>query len=237
VRKQGQQPAAAALSVSVEKEIETRALDFRKFEGFAEVLERKWTKESYALIKVEYGDPLRPNTENLVVFCDEQPDKWPKYIKRVIDTYPDVKDAEKVPCEGDNYGVLEQIMKIRTSKEAKGYEERRKCFVAAFLDSSKEDRNVEKDVFHVTREIRKLFGNETSTNVRMRLPQGIQEEKMRKIVKTAFKDFAGAVTTKAQKRQDGNSTASKKMSGNAVIVSANQQTYAETLNRFSATRF
>jgi hypothetical protein len=237
VRKQGQQPAAAALSVSVEKEIETRALDFRKFEGFAEVLERKWTKDSYALIKVEYGDPLRPNTENLVVFCDEQPDKWPKYIKRVIDTYPDVKDAEKVPCEGDNYGVLEQIMKIRTSKEAKGYEERRKCFVAAFLDSSKEDRNVEKDVFHVTREIRKLFGNETSTNVRMTLPQGIQEGKMRKIVAAAFKDFAGAVTTKAQKRQDGNSIASKRTSGNAVIVSANEQTYAETLNRFSATRF
>jgi hypothetical protein len=45
----------------------------------------------------------------------------------------------------------------------------------------------------------------------MRLPQGIQEEKMRKIVETAFKDFAGAVTTKAQKRQDGNSTASKRM--------------------------
>jgi hypothetical protein len=138
VRKQGQQPAAAALSVSVEKEIETRALDFRKFEGFAEVLERKWTKESYALIKVEYGDPLRPNTENLVVFCDEQPDKWPKYIKRVIDTYPDVKDAEKVPCEGDNYGVLEQIMKIRTSKETKGYEERRKCFL--LLEGGQERR-------------------------------------------------------------------------------------------------
>jgi hypothetical protein len=161
-----------------EKGTDTRAMDFRKFEELAEVLERKWTKESYALTKVEYGDPLRPNVENLVVFCDEQPDKWPKNIKRVIDTYPDVKDAEKVPCEGGSYGVLEQIMKIRTSKEAKGYEERRKCFVAAFLDSSKEDRNVEKDVFHVTREIRKLFGNEASTNVRMTLPQGIQEGKL-----------------------------------------------------------
>jgi hypothetical protein len=212
-----------------EKGTDTRAMDFRKFEELAEVLERKWTKESYALTKVEYRDPLRPNVENLVVFCDEQPDKWPKNIKRVIDTYPDVKDAEKVPCEGGSYGVLEQIMKIRTSKEAKGYEERRKCFVAAFLDSSKEDRNVEKDVFHVTREIRKLFGNEASTNVRMTLSQGIQEGKMRKIVEATFKGFAGAVTIKAQKRQIANSTANRRTSGNAIIVSANEQTYAETL--------
>jgi hypothetical protein len=101
--------------------------------------------------------------------------------------------------------------------------------VAAFLDSSKEDTNVEKDVFHVTREIRKLFGDETSTNVRMTLPQGIQEGKMRKIVEAAFKGFAGAVTINAQKKQNGSSTPSRRTSGNAIIVSANEQTYAETL--------
>ncbi|KAJ3617793.1 hypothetical protein MTP99_006887 [Tenebrio molitor] len=121
LRIENEQARAATCSscskrVPVEKEIDTRALAFSQFGGLAEVLERKWTKESYELINLEYGDPLRPNTENLVVFCDEQPDKWPKYIKRVIDTYPD----EKVSCEGGSYGVLEQIMKIRTSKEAKG---------------------------------------------------------------------------------------------------------------------
>lgn len=194
----------------------------KTFPVFKEIVTQRWPKENLEKIKVTRGNAFSSEMEDVVYFMEEGKDTANDEISsKILERYPELSEAEKIPCKGGKRSILEIITRY-------GKIEKQRIISALYHDGSKE--KLLENFFGLCQEIKK-DAVDKSNGVIFVAPTGLKTYVVVKMLAFIFFEAGIKITLKIADKSDKTPMKSKIVENDTIIIENESTSYAETLKK------
>jgi hypothetical protein len=209
--------------------LDRAVIDDDSFESFAKIADKKWEADCFTNVYADFEDLFKAENEYVfaIVHDDDNANKS-SLTKKIFSKYPELEEAEKIPCKEGSLVELE-----RTSKTKIGTKTYETIRTITMFFIKKEDLNKTDKMFNILKEIKCRVQKNSIKNLTISPSQGMQNDTLMKMTEFLFHGSGTKVTLKLVK-ENKKTPQLRKERGEVIFIDTEKGTYAETLMKMKA---